>query len=67
MRANSFAMQEFVILLVGTATSTEAMKMGFEVYHKLKDVLKEHMDKMYATLGPRGGGARAPIIGSNGG
>lgn len=33
---NGLAMQEFMIMPVGAANFTEAMKMGSEVYHNLK-------------------------------
>ena len=35
------AMQEFMILPVGATTFTEAMKIGSEVYHNLKSVIKK--------------------------
>ena len=38
---NKLAMQEFMILPVGATTFTEAMKMGSEVYHNLKSVIKK--------------------------
>ncbi|KAJ0624708.1 Enolase [Helianthus annuus] len=34
---NKLAMQEFMILPTGASSFTEAMKMGVEVYHNLKD------------------------------
>ncbi|KAM0006639.1 putative phosphopyruvate hydratase [Helianthus debilis subsp. tardiflorus] len=34
---NKLAMQEFVILPTGASTFMEAMKLGVEVYHNLKD------------------------------
>ena len=37
---NRLAMQEFMILPVGAASFTEAMRMGSEVYHHLKSVVK---------------------------
>lgn len=37
---NKLAMQEFMILPTGAASFTEAMKMGSEVYHHLKSVIK---------------------------
>ena len=39
--SHRLAMQEFMILPVGASTFTEAMKMGSEVYHNLKDVIKK--------------------------
>jgi len=38
---NKLAMQEFMVLPVGAASFTEAMKMGSEVYHNLKSVIKK--------------------------
>ena len=40
MPANAFAMQEFMILPVGAAIFTEAMKLGCEVHHNLKALIK---------------------------
>ena len=37
---NRLAMQEFMILPVGASSFTEAMRMGSEVYHHLKSVVK---------------------------
>lgn len=37
---NKLAMQEFMILPTGATSFTEAMKMGSEVYHHLKNVIK---------------------------
>lgn len=38
---NRLAMQEFMILPTGAQTFTEAMKMGTEVYHHLKNIIKK--------------------------
>lgn len=38
---NGLAMQEFMICPVGATTFVEAMKMGSEVYHNLKGVIKK--------------------------
>jgi enolase len=38
---NKLAMQEFMILPTGAKTFAEAMKMGSEVYHHLKSVIKK--------------------------
>ena len=38
---NKLAMQEFMILPTGAGTFKEAMKMGSEVYHHLKKVIKD--------------------------
>ena len=37
---NKLAMQEFMILPTGAASFTEAMRMGTEVYHHLKSLIK---------------------------
>jgi enolase len=37
---NKLAMQEFMILPTGASSFKEAMKMGSEVYHVLKGVIK---------------------------
>jgi len=39
---NKLAMQEFMILPTGAASFKEAMKMGVEVYHNLKSVIKKY-------------------------
>merc|ERR1712165_599920 len=38
---NKLAMQEFMILPTGASTFSEAMKMGSEIYHHLKMLIKE--------------------------
>lgn len=58
---NSIDFQEFMIVPVGSDTFSEALRMGVEVFHHLKKVLKE---KGYATnVGDEGG--FAPNIASN--
>ena len=37
---NKLAMQEFMILPTGATSFTEAMRMGTEVYHHLKSLIK---------------------------
>jgi enolase len=57
---NSLDIQEFMIVPVGAETFSEAIRMGVEVFHTLRDVLKS---KGYATgVGDEGG--FAPEIGS---
>ena len=63
MQTNALAMQEFTILPVGAATSTEVMKMGCEVYHKLKDIIKEKYGQDGCNVGDEWGGT--PNIRSN--
>lgn len=38
---NRLAMQEFMILPTGAQTFTEAIKMGTEIYHHLKNIIKK--------------------------
>lgn len=38
---NKLAMQEFMILPTGASSFSEAMRMGTEVYHHLKNVIKK--------------------------
>ena len=57
---SSLSVQEFMIMPVGAKTFTECMRMGIEVYHNLKKVLKS---KGYSTgVGDEGG--FAPNLGS---
>ena len=57
---SSLSVQEFMIMPVGAKTFSECMRMGVEVYHNLKKVLKE---KGYSTgVGDEGG--FAPNLGS---
>lgn len=60
---NKLAMQEFMILPVGAATFSEAMKIGSEVYHNLKKVIKNTYGQDAVNVGDEGG--FAPNIGSN--
>ncbi len=58
---NSIDFQEFMIMPVGADSFSEALRMGTEVFHQLKKVLK---DKGYSTnVGDEGG--FAPNIKSN--
>jgi len=58
---NSIDFQEFMIMPVGAETFSQALRMGVEVFHNLKSVLKE---KGYSTnVGDEGG--FAPNIKSN--
>merc|ERR1719409_2381945 len=52
---NKLAMQEFMILPVGASTFTEAMKMGSEVYHNLKSVIKGKYGQDACNVGDEGG------------
>jgi enolase len=58
---NSVDLQEFMIVPIGGETFSEALRIGAEVFHALKKVLKA---KSYATsVGDEGG--FAPNLGSN--
>jgi len=60
---NKLAMQEFMILPVGATSFREAMRMGAEVYHNLKSVIKKKYGQDAVNVGDEGG--FAPGIGSN--
>jgi len=52
---NKLAMQEFMILPVGASSFTEAMKMGSEIYHNLKTVIKKKYGQDACNVGDEGG------------
>ena len=58
---NSIDFQEFMIMPVGAPTFTEALRMGSEVFHNLRSVLKGK--GMSTNVGDEGG--FAPNLGSN--
>jgi enolase len=60
---NALAMQEFMILPTGAASFSEAMRMGSEVYHTLKGVIKSKYGQDACNVGDEGG--FAPNISSN--
>lgn len=60
---NKLAMQEFMILPTGATSFTEALKMGCEVYHNLKALIKEKYGQDACNVGDEGG--FAPNIQSN--
>ncbi|KDR20985.1 enolase [Zootermopsis nevadensis] len=60
---NKLAMQEFMILPTGASTFTEAMKIGSEVYHHLKKVIKDKFGLDATAVGDEGG--FAPNIQNN--
>lgn len=60
---NALAMQEFMILPTGATSFTEAMKMGSEVYHHLRSVIKEQYGLEATCVGDEGG--FAPNIENN--
>ncbi len=58
---NNVDLQEFMIMPVGASTFSEGLRMGVEVFHSLKEVLRKHG---YATsVGDEGG--FAPNLSSN--
>merc|ERR1719394_751066 len=52
---NRLAMQEFMLLPTGASSFTEAMKMGSEVYHHLKSVIKGKYGQDACNVGDEGG------------
>jgi len=52
---NKLAMQEFMILPTGAKSFTEALKMGSEVYHALKSVIKAKYGQDACNVGDEGG------------
>merc|ERR1719289_715775 len=52
---NKLAMQEFMILPVGATNFKEAMKMGSEIYHHLKSVIKKKYGQDACHVGDEGG------------
>ncbi|XP_043933033.1 beta-enolase [Protopterus annectens] len=52
---NKLAMQEFMILPVGASSFKEAMRIGAEVYHNLKNVIKAKYGKDATNVGDEGG------------
>jgi len=52
---NRLAMQEFMILPVGASSFSEAMRIGSEVYHHLKSVIKAKYGLDACNVGDEGG------------
>lgn len=52
---NKLAMQEFMILPTGASSFREAMRIGCEVYHSLKKLIKETYGLASANVGDEGG------------
>ncbi|KAI9307990.1 enolase [Cunninghamella echinulata] len=52
---NKLAMQEFMIMPTGAKSFTEAMKIGSEVYHTLKGVIKAKYGQDATNVGDEGG------------
>lgn len=60
---NRLAFQEFMILPIGASSFSEAMVMGCETYHALKEVIKKRYGQDACNVGDEGG--FAPNIQSN--
>jgi enolase len=60
---NKLAMQEFMILPTGAASFSEALRIGSEIYHHLKKVIKTAYGQDATNVGDEGG--FAPNISSN--
>jgi len=60
---NGLAMQEFMILPIGATSFSEALRMGAEVYHCLKGLIKEKYGQDATNVGDEGG--FAPSISNN--
>lgn len=60
---NRLAFQEYMVLPTGAATFAEAMKMGSEVYHTLKGIIKAKYGQDSVNVGDEGG--FAPSLESN--
>ncbi|NQS75394.1 MAG: phosphopyruvate hydratase [Peptococcaceae bacterium] len=58
---NNVDIQEFMIMPIGAQNFAEALRMGAEVYHQLKGVLKKR--GLNTAVGDEGG--FAPMLGSN--
>ncbi|KAI1711996.1 beta-enolase [Ditylenchus destructor] len=52
---NKLAMQEFMILPTGAKNFTEAMQIGTEIYHHLKNVIKKRYGLDATAVGDEGG------------
>ncbi|KAH6797249.1 enolase 1 [Perilla frutescens var. hirtella] len=52
---NNLAMQEFMILPVGASSFSEAFRMGSEVYHILKGIIKAKYGQDACNVGDEGG------------
>ncbi|KAK3750052.1 hypothetical protein RRG08_027375 [Elysia crispata] len=52
---NKLAMQEFMLLPTGASSFSDAMKIGSEVYHNLKAVIKKKYGQDACNVGDEGG------------
>eukprot|EP00755_Sulcionema_specki_P025587 Sspe_Gene.15727::Locus_5487_Transcript_1_2_Confidence_0.400_Length_1424::g.15727::m.15727/K01689/ENO, eno; enolase len=62
---NALPFQEYMIAPVGAKDFHEAMRMGCEIYHKLKSIIKKNYGVDAVNVGDEGG--FAPPIGGGGG
>jgi len=59
---NKLATQEFIILPTGTGCFAEAMKIGTEAYHNLKNVIEATFGLDATAVGDEGGDSAANIL-----
>jgi enolase len=52
---NELKLQEFMILPIGADSFREALRMGVEIYHSLKDILKKEYGPSATNVGDEGG------------
>ncbi len=52
---NNLAIQEFMIVPIGAKSFKEAMQIGTEIYHTLKNIIKEEYGKNAINVGDEGG------------
>uniref|UniRef100_A0A131Z560 Enolase n=1 Tax=Rhipicephalus appendiculatus TaxID=34631 RepID=A0A131Z560_RHIAP len=52
---NKLALQEFMLIPIGAPSFTEAMRMGSETYHHLKNVIKKKFGLDATAVGDEGG------------
>ncbi|XP_013386675.1 enolase-like [Lingula anatina] len=52
---NNLAMQEFMLLPSGASSFSEALRMGSEIYHHLKSVIKKKYGQDACNVGDEGG------------
>ena len=64
MLGNKLAMQEFMVLPTGATCFSEAMRMGSELYHHLKGIIKKKYGLDATAVGDEGG--FAPNFQNNG-
>ncbi|KAK6477377.1 gamma-enolase [Huso huso] len=64
---NKLAMQEFMVLPVGAESFRDALRVGAELYHTLKGVIKEKYGKDATSVGDEGGFAPNILENSEGG